>query len=41
MSRDFDLVIGRGTVLDGDGSEGPVTDAGIRGGRIVEIGELV
>jgi N-acyl-D-amino-acid deacylase len=40
MSREFDLVIGRGTVLDGDGSEGRLTDVGIRGGRIAEIGDL-
>jgi len=36
----YDLVIENGLVIDGSGSEGVVTDVGIRGGHIVEVGDL-
>jgi N-acyl-D-amino-acid deacylase len=36
----FDVVISNGTVYDGSGSPGVVTDVGIRGDRIAAIGDL-
>ena len=36
----FDVVLQGGTVYDGSGAEGLVTDVGIRGDRIVETGDL-
>jgi N-acyl-D-amino-acid deacylase len=37
---DFDLVIRGGTVFDGSGSPGVVGDIGIRGDRIVAVGDI-
>jgi len=37
---DLDLVIRNGTVIDGTGRAGVVADVGIRGDRIVEVGEV-
>src|SRR5262245_58992393 len=37
---DFDIVIAGGTVIDGTGAEPRDTDVGIKGDRIVAIGEL-
>ena len=36
----FDLIIANGTVVDGTGAPGRITDIGIRSGRIAEIGVL-
>ena len=38
--QSFDRIIAGGTVYDGSGSEGRVTDLGIRGDRITAIGDL-
>lgn len=38
--RPFDLVIRRGTVIDGTGAPGAVADLGIRTGRIAAVGRL-
>jgi len=39
MTADFDLVIRRGTVVDGSGAEPFAADVGIAGGRIVSVGK--
>lgn len=36
----YDLIIRHGTVFDGTGAEGAVADVGIRGDRIVAVGDL-
>jgi dihydroorotase/N-acyl-D-amino-acid deacylase len=37
---DFDLVLEGGTILDGTGAQGFVSDVGVLGGRIAEVGDL-
>jgi N-acyl-D-amino-acid deacylase len=37
----FDVVIKNGLVLDGTGSQGYRADIGVRGDRIVAIGEIM
>jgi len=37
---DYDLVIRGGTVFDGSGAPGVVADVGIRGDRIVAVGDV-
>src|SRR4051812_26121803 len=39
-ARDFDLIIRKGTVIDGTGSARRVTDIGINGDTIVAVGNL-
>jgi N-acyl-D-amino-acid deacylase len=39
-SRTFDLIIGGGTMYDGNGGDGRVADVGVVGDRIAEIGDL-
>ena len=40
QSYDFDLVIRGGTIFDGSGAPGVVGDIGIRGDRIVAVGDI-
>ena len=37
---DYDLIIHGGTVFDGSGAPGVIADVGIRGDRIVAVGEV-
>lgn len=39
-SSTFDLVISRGSLIDGTGAPARVTDVGIKGGRVAQIGDL-
>ena len=38
--RDFDIIIENGSVIDGTGAPAEMTDIGIRGAKIVSIGNL-
>src|SRR5690606_13391509 len=40
MANDFDLIITRGTVIDGTGLPRRVADVGIRNGKIAKVGDL-
>ena len=40
LSQDLDVVIRGGKLVDGTGNPWRMADVGIRGGRVVEIGEL-
>ncbi|MCP4726599.1 MAG: D-aminoacylase [bacterium] len=39
-SKKYDIIISHGTVFDGSGSEGYISDIGIIGNKIVDIGDL-
>ncbi|MFM7273527.1 MAG: D-aminoacylase, partial [Gammaproteobacteria bacterium] len=40
QAETFDLLLLNGTVIDGSGSPGRVADVGVRGDRVVALGEL-
>ncbi|MDH3734249.1 MAG: D-aminoacylase [Gemmatimonadota bacterium] len=40
VGQQYDFVIRGGTVIDGTGSAGRVTDVGIRGNRVITVGDL-